>query len=49
MGKVGGAGIQVKHITLIFDDNAATSLPQNGVPVSGTNKPTQYGTIPNFP
>ena len=49
MGKVGGSGTIVKHITLTFDDAAATSLPQSTVPVSGTNKPTQFYPVPNFP
>jgi hypothetical protein len=48
MGGVGTPG-PVKHITLTFDDAATTSLPQNQTIVSGTNKPTQYGIVPNFP
>jgi uncharacterized delta-60 repeat protein len=49
MGHVGGSGTIVKHITLTFDDAATNSLPQNGVPVTGTNKPTQFYPIQNFP
>lgn len=48
MGHVGGPRM-VHNVTLIFDDGAASSLPQNGAIVTGTNKPTQYGSIPNFP
>jgi hypothetical protein len=49
MGHVGGSGAIVNHVTLTFDDAATNSLPQNGPPVTGTNKPTQYGIRPNFP
>jgi uncharacterized delta-60 repeat protein len=48
MGHVGGPRM-VHNVTLIFDDGAASSLPQNGAIATGTNKPTQYGSIPNFP
>ena len=48
MGHV-GAGYKAAHLTLTFDDGATNSLPQNGTVVSGTNKPTQYYPIPNFP
>ena len=37
------------HVTLIFDDAAANSLPLNGVIVTGTNKPTQNYPVQNFP
>jgi hypothetical protein len=49
MGHVGGSGTIVNHLTLTFDDAATNSLPHNGVPASGTNKPTQFFPIPNFP
>lgn len=48
MGHVGTPG-PVKQVTLTFDDAATNSLPANGSIATGTNKPTQYGTIPNFP
>lgn len=52
MGHVGGTGQILRNNTLIFDDAAPTSLPQNGGPPNftiSTNKPTQYGSIPPFP
>jgi hypothetical protein len=53
MGKAGGAGTIVKHITLTFDDDTNLPnifpLPQNGVPVTGTNRSTQFYPIQNFP
>jgi hypothetical protein len=48
MAHVGG-NMQVSHLTLTFDDTATNSLPQNGAIVSGTNKPTQYYPVSNFP
>jgi hypothetical protein len=48
MAHVGG-NIKVSHLTLTFDDAATNSLPQNGTIVSGTNKPTQYYPVSNFP
>ena len=44
-----GAEFSIKSVTLNFDDAASTSLPQNTIIVSGTNKPTAYGTTPSFP
>lgn len=40
---VGGA-YDVKGITITLNDGAATSLPDNGQLVSGTFKPTNFGT-----
>jgi len=48
MAHAGGANI-IKHVTLTFDDAATNSLPQNGQIVTGTNKPTQYYPVKNFP
>ncbi len=48
MGEVGLPG-PVKNVTLTFDDAASNSLPHTATIVSGTNKPTSYGSIPNFP
>ncbi len=48
MAHTGGANI-IKHVTLTFDDAATNSLPQNGQIVSGTNKPTQFYPVKNFP
>ena len=39
-----GAQFSIKSVTLNFDDAAATSLPLNTIIVSGTNKPTAYGS-----
>ena len=44
-----GGGFNANHLTLTFDDAATNSLPQNGTIVSGTNKPTQYYPVSNFP
>ncbi len=44
-----GAEFSIKSVTLNFDDAATTSLPQNTIITSGTNKPTAYGTTPTFP
>lgn len=49
MGNVGGSGQHALHVTLTFDDAATNSLPQNGAIITGTNKPTQYNLIKNFP
>ena len=43
-----GGGFDLNMVTLTFDDAASNSLPQTTI-TSGTNKPTAYGTIPNFP
>ena len=48
MAHTGGANI-IKHVTLTFDDAATNSLPQNGQIVTGTNKPTQFYPVKNFP
>ena len=48
MGQVGLPG-PVKNVTLTFDGDATNVLPRNATVVSGTNRPTSYGTIPNFP
>jgi len=42
-------GSKANHVTLTFDDAATNSLPNNSQVVTGTNKPTQYGIVPNFP
>jgi hypothetical protein len=49
MAHAGGSGAIVNHVTLTFDDAAPTSLPQNGSPATGTNKPTQFYPVKNFP
>src|ERR1019366_320120 len=48
MAHAGAANI-IKHVTLTFDDAATNSLPQNGQIVTGTNKPTQFYPVKNFP
>jgi hypothetical protein len=43
---------QINHVTLIFDDAATNSLPNNNGQVIITNgvyKPTRYGAAPPFP
>jgi uncharacterized delta-60 repeat protein len=51
MAHVSQSGIIVKNVTLTFDDAATNTLPlgNNNVPVTSTNKPSQTGTILNFP
>ena len=44
-----GAQHAVKNVTLKFDDAAAAYLSQTNQLVSGTNKPTSYLPVPNFP
>jgi len=44
-----GLGNAVQNAVLTFDDAAATSLPQSGQIVSGTNKPTAYFPVVNLP
>lgn len=44
-----GGFYQIIQATITFDDGASNSLPQSAQIVSGTNKPSAYGTIPNFP
>ena len=48
MGDAGGPNA-VGPITLTFDDAATNSLPQFTPIVSGTNKPTAFPPVPNFP
>lgn len=48
MGNAGGF-YQINQATVTFDDGASNSLPQSAPIVTGTNKPTLYGTIPSFP
>jgi len=48
MGDAGGPNA-VGPITITFDDAATNSLPQFTPIVSGTNKPTAYPPVPNFP
>ncbi len=48
MGHAGG-GFVLNHVTLTFDDAVTNALPQNGQIISGTNRPSQYGIMPNFP
>jgi uncharacterized delta-60 repeat protein len=48
MGAVGLPG-PVRNVTLTFDDAATNFLSNTNTIVSGTNRPTRYGTIPNFP
>ncbi len=43
-----GGGYDLNMVTLTFDDAASNSLPQTTI-TSGTNKPTAYLPIPNFP
>jgi uncharacterized delta-60 repeat protein len=42
-------GSKATHLTLTFDDAATNSLPNNTQVLSGTNKPTQYYPVNNFP
>jgi hypothetical protein len=49
MAHVGQNGGVVNHVTLTFDDAASNSLPQNVQIVTGTNRPTQYYPVKNFP
>jgi hypothetical protein len=44
-----GAQNSITNTTLTFDDTAATSLPQSGQIISGTNKPSAYLPVPVFP
>ena len=48
MSHAGGQNV-IKAVTLDFDDAATAYLPQSGQIVTGTNKPTVYGSIINFP
>ncbi|HEY5909464.1 MAG TPA: immunoglobulin domain-containing protein [Verrucomicrobiae bacterium] len=42
-----GAGSSASNLDLTFDDSGAT-LPEMGVVVSGTYRPTQFGATPSF-
>jgi uncharacterized delta-60 repeat protein len=44
-----GGGNAVGPVTLTFDDAATNSLPHNTQIISGTNKPTAYLPVVNFP
>jgi hypothetical protein len=44
-----GAQFTIEGITLTFDDASTNSLPQNSLIMSGTNKPTAYGSLKSFP
>lgn len=48
MGGCGG-GTDVNGVDLTFDIDAATDLPDASTLVSGTYRPTTFGTIPTFP
>ena len=49
MAHVGTIGISASHVTLTFDDAAASSLTNSGAITSGTYKPTAYPPLPLFP
>jgi Calx-beta domain len=44
-----GASYTIRNVTLTFDDAATNSLPLTNMITSGTNKPTAYLPVPNFP
>ena len=44
-----GGSYSVTNLSLIFSDSASNSLPQSAKLTSGTNKPTQYYPVGNFP
>jgi hypothetical protein len=44
-----GGGNVVNHVTVNFDDAATNYLPQFGPIVTGTNKPSDYFPVKNFP
>jgi uncharacterized delta-60 repeat protein len=48
MAHTGGQNA-LSHVTLTFDDAASNSLPRSTLIISGTNKPTAYLPVPNFP
>lgn len=48
MAHAGGV-FSVTNIVLTFDDAATNTLPQSNRMVSGTNKPTQFYPVRNFP
>jgi subtilisin-like proprotein convertase family protein len=48
MSDVGGA-TAVNNLTLVLEDSAGSSLPDNGPLTSGTFKPTNIGSGDNFP
>jgi hypothetical protein len=43
-----GGGARVRNITLTFDDNAATALPQDAELTSGTYQAADYDAVENF-
>ncbi len=45
----GGNGGPINNVTLMFDDAATNSLPNNGQITNGVYKPTRYGGAPIFP
>ena len=48
MANAGGT-FTVSHVTLTFDDAAATNLPTAGQIISGTNKPSGNLPVKSFP
>jgi uncharacterized delta-60 repeat protein len=44
-----GAQNAISHVTLTFDDTVTNRLPQYGKIISGTNQPTAFVPVPNFP
>ncbi|MFI8709270.1 proprotein convertase P-domain-containing protein [Bacillus sp. NPDC077411] len=43
-----GADLDINNVTLTFDDDASEFLPENAQIVSGTFKPTNYGSGDTF-
>jgi subtilisin-like proprotein convertase family protein len=48
MSDAGGSG-DMNDVDLVFDDDASVTLPDDAQIVSGTYRPTNYGTVDNFP
>jgi subtilisin-like proprotein convertase family protein len=48
MGHAGGANA-LANTSLVFADEAANNLPDNAQIISGTYKPSSYGTVATFP
>jgi len=48
MSHAGGQHL-INHVVLTFDDAATNSLPDEDQITSGTNKPTAYGSLKEFP
>jgi hypothetical protein len=48
MAHAGGQNV-IQNVTLTFDDAASNSLPHFNLIISGTNKPTAYLPVPDFP